>query len=547
MSKVAKGQGFSVTPHVGDGAVLLAFNLEKKLTTHLAGFTIQCHPPTGAPYFLKNRLNFQKGLTNRKKLASTDYVGSDQAPFQKFQWIHFPPQGPGVYQYIVYATYFKNGALKPGPKITVTVDLRRRAFSDLELGFTRAYISAQAYVDRYKNKDIRPYPKSMDFDTTPYQDQYQWLGAHARKLVFQFLDECLQDPLISVDVFAYDFDEPDIIRALCKMGSRVRVFQDDSALHTGSKALEPKTVATLKAAGVRVKLGHFDRFAHNKVMIQKKNGKATKVLTGSANFSVRGLYVQANSILVFNDPIVANLYEQAFEQAFTHPDQFKSSSIAARWYNLKRPQSFPLSLSFAPHPTPFTLHEISKAIESARSSVLFAVMQMGGQGKVLRDLENLGEREQIFSLGIIESTDQLRLFKPGIGHAEVASFDFLQGNLPGPFKPEWSGGVGEVIHHKFIVCDFNDRNPVVFCGSSNLAQGGETSNGDNLIAIYNREIATCYAVEAVRLFDHYRFRNLHEKSTTRFPLILKSTDEWVKPYYDPASIKFRERELFSRA
>ena len=39
-----------------------------------------------------------------------------------------------------------------------------------------------------------------------------------------------------------------------------------------------------------------------------------------------------------------------------------------------------------------------------------------------------------------------------------------------------------------------------------LAGGGEKSNGDNLLAIYDEDIATAFAIEAVRLIDHYHFR-----------------------------------------
>jgi phosphatidylserine/phosphatidylglycerophosphate/cardiolipin synthase-like enzyme len=55
-----------------------------------------------------------------------------------------------------------------------------------------------------------------------------------------------------------------------------------------------------------------------------------KVLTGSANFSIRSLYVQANSVLVFDNPKFAGLYEQAFEQAFRNEQKFSSSFIASR-------------------------------------------------------------------------------------------------------------------------------------------------------------------------------------------------------------------------
>ena len=45
------------------------------------------------------------------------------------------------------------------------------------------------------------------------------------------------------------------------------------------------------------------------MLIQKRGDTALKVLSGSANFSVRGLYVQSNNVFVFDDPATAALYE----------------------------------------------------------------------------------------------------------------------------------------------------------------------------------------------------------------------------------------------
>ena len=46
----------------------------------------------------------------------------------------------------------------------------------------------------------------------------------------------------------------------------------------------------------------------------------------------------------------------------------------------------------------------------------------------------------------------------------------------------------------------------VYCGSSNLALGGETQNGDNLLCIKDTDVATVFAIEAFRLTDHYNYR-----------------------------------------
>jgi hypothetical protein len=549
MGEFYKSEGLAVTAYDGDGVILLAFDIDEDKTQNLAGFAVKAVTPDKGPYksneyWLKNRLNFNRGLSKETMLTPDKWTDSNKAPFQTFHWVHFPGAGSGRYTYAVYACYFtENGDVDLGPSVQVDADLSRRAFSNLDVGFTRGYISSQAYADRFENAEIRPKVKSIDFDTAPYEAQYKWLGAHAREMVFEFLKECSDDVSISVDVFSYDFDEPDIVRELAAMGSRVRVFQDDSKSHTGTGDLEPKAIDILGKAGAKVKTGHFGRFAHNKVMIQKKNGKATKVLTGSANFSLRGLYVQANSVLVFDDPVTAGLYEQAFEQAFNDEGGFRSSDIASRWFEATTNNSPQVSTSYAPHKTVFSLDTVAQAIESAKSSVFFAIMETSGKGPVMPALENLSDRENVLSLGTIEQESQLKLFKQG-KNSGVTSFSFLKKDVPKPFKAEWRGGAGQVIHHKFVVCDFNSDNPVVFCGSSNFASGGETENCDNLIEIRDANIANYYAIEAIRLFDNYRFRSLHENSTSNEPLELELTDKWVKPFYDPNDLKCQTRKLF---
>jgi hypothetical protein len=108
--------------------------------------------------------------------------------------------------------------------------------------------------------------------------------------------------------------------------------------------------------------------------------------------------------------------------------------------------------------------------------------------------------------------------------------------------------MGQVIHDKFVVVDFNGDNPVVFTGSSNLADGGEKANGDNLLAIRDRDIAIGYAVEGIRLVDHYHFRMMKQQAgsggiTLQGPGAAKKF--WWQPYYDKNDAKCQERLLFS--
>ena len=67
----------------------------------------------------------------------------------------------------------------------------------------------------------------------------------------------------------------------------------------------------------------------------------------------------------------------------------------------------------------------------------------------------------------------IKIYKPGDSNGMIVPFAYLKGKVPVPFQDEFSGGMGQVIHHKFIVVDFNGENPVVFTGLSNLASGGK--------------------------------------------------------------------------
>src|SRR5258708_16765852 len=102
-----------------------------------------------------------------------------------------------------------------------------------------------------------------------------------------------------------------------------------------------------------------------------------------------------------------------------------------------------------------------------------------------------------------KGTPGITLFSPGSDqHGEFATFSFLSKQVPQPFQAEFSGGMGQVIHDKFVVVDFNGDNPVVFTGSSNLADGGEQANRENLLAIRDRDVTSGYPETPLPLAAH---------------------------------------------
>lgn len=563
LSTLSVSDGLTVKAYSGDRCVLLSFNLPEYLVEHLAGFAVRRKGPSGKWAWLSNRLNFATRYTSSTTAAQRKWTPTNVAPLQKFWWVDFPPSDEvGEYTYEVSVMRFVSAdgkKLSTDQQAAVTTQVAPFRQGKIEMAFTRGYLSSQAYHDRFDNKAIRPKPKSIDYDTATYEKQYEWLGSHARKALFEFLDECRKEKSVTIDVFAYDLDEPDVIRTLESFGKRLRLVLDDAALHSGERALEPVAFARLQASagGEQVKRGNFGRYQHNKVILKRKNGKPVKVLAGSTNFSVNGLYVNANNILVFDDARVATLYANAFDLAFATDAKtapFVSSEVARQEWPIQGdglPQMF---FSFAPHKKPtFSLDRLLAELRKADSSIIFAVMGLNGTGDVLKELREAHKNPKIFSYGVTDDQPQedqpggVVYFKPDSRNGVLIKSGALTNLVPPPFAKEYQEGLAHKVHHKFVVVDFNESDPVLFTGSSNLAESGEQANGDNMIAIYDRAIVIAYAIEAIRLVDHYAFRAAISKATEVKPLRLKGDDEkWWKRYYDETSIKFRERLLFAR-
>jgi phosphatidylserine/phosphatidylglycerophosphate/cardiolipin synthase-like enzyme len=569
--------GLTVKAYRGDACVLFAMNLDQAQCTNFAGFAIARSLDGGKTFtYIPNRLSFDPakgvvaGTDPNTQLAQRET--SDIAPFQKFRWIDFPPDTVATpYTYKIDAKYFassaaaaKGGAqpLTTGASVTLTIALQGDIYPNFQIGFTRGYVSSQAFAEKYAGVTTMRESRSVTFKTldaipgtkpaATWRSMYKWLGGNARIVLNDFLTQCDTDKA-DYDVFAYDLDEPDFLKVLVRdaqAGRKIRMILDDAALHTKASAMEPAAAALLTKAGVTVKRGHFKRYAHDKCVIERDaSGGAVRVLTGSANFSVRGLYVQSNSIIRINDPAVAAMYGEAFDQAWTSMPAFPKSKIAVGWFDATGAGIPTFSVSFAPHTTgEVSLDRVAAAINNAKSSVLFAVMELEGGGTVMSELLNLQQRADIFSYGVTQTTTGLKYYKGGGANGLLVPFGYLKAHVPLPFRTEWNGGMGQVIHHKFVVIDFNTDTPQVFCGSSNLAEGGEEENGDNMLAISDPAIAALYAVEAIKLVDHYEFRAIEQTATSAAPMLLQGPSQpqpWWKTSFDPANIKNRERVLFS--
>lgn len=611
MTSVSNTKGkFLVRAYTGDAKTLLAFNLDKASTRDLAGFTIDCAPEGQPPYYLHNQLQFEKPGDHAQDPKEPPN-SSINAPIHKFRWIHVPGlvhQGlkpfMGKYTYTVTPRYFdgKRSLLPVDPSLSVSVDTDVAPFvkGNLRLGFARGFTQSQAFVHHFGKKAlIRPKTKELLFDTFQvsganaqgakytFANEYEWLGFTARERIFELLNEVLQDAALHLDVFAYDLNEPDLLKILLQLANqgRVRVILDNASLHhnaKGSKAEDQfeKEFTKVKKGNAAILRGKFGRYAHDKVFITSNAQGPLKVLTGSTNFSLTGIYVNSNHVLVFDDKEVAEVYSNVFDESWSdHLSRaaFQKSSLATGVFTLASPAVSPTSITFSPHSAADAakvLDGVVKRIaaEGAKKtggSVLFAVMEIdNGTSPVYQALNDIHQNQSIFSFGISDNPKGICLYKPGAKTGLLVSGKPAGTVLPPPFDQVPGVGLGHQVHHKFVVCGFNRADAMVYCGSSNLARGGEEANGDNLLAIHDSDVATVFAIEALGLVDHFNFldkcatggkgskASQKKDAKLKKPPIspkhaavfagwfLSTSDRWVKPYFDPKDLKCADRILF---
>jgi hypothetical protein len=598
MADVSSSNGtFSLKAYRGDAKTLLAFNLPLGKSKNLAGFSMR-YQANGQAYYIHNQLQF-KTPGDHAQDPKEPPNSSVNAPIHKFRWVHVPGsvhQGLkpffGQYKYTVTPRYFDQNRsmlpLDPNLSASVTINVSPFEKGKLALGFTRGFTQSQAFVHHFgKNALIRPKGKQLIFetsqqsganangDTYTFADEYEWLGFTARERIFAVLNEVLKDKSLRLDVFAYDLNEPDFMDALLKLAKegRVRIILDNAGLHHNAKAPKPedqfeRLFTKGEKSGAGILRGKSGSFAHDKVLIVSNKTAATKVLTGSTNFSVTGLYVNSNHVLVFDDAKVAGTYAEVFEEAWNddaNRAKFQKSKWSTQVFEFK---SQSMSITFAPHAADTVagiLGGIAKRIKQeggkGKGNVLFAVMALDiSTSPVLTALTELHADESIFSFGISDSTKGIRLYQPGKKAGVLVTGKPASTMLPPPFDQVPGVGLGHQVHHKFVVCGFDRDDAVVYCGSSNLNDGGEEKNGDNLLEIHDRDIATVFAIEALGLVDHFNFLDGYaggakgkKKKPAASPQdaaaavgwFLATTDKWAAPYYDQNDLHFSDRLLFA--
>ena len=229
------------------------------------------------------------------------------------------------------------------------------------------------------------------------------------------------------------------------------------------------------------------------------------------------------------------------------------------WIDANNPLSAdaPLVVGFSPRSGDVDIDLFASEIGRAHRDVLFCT------AFDLDDrLENalLGApHDSILRLGLENTRSKITGFHRD-RTADFSAAAFLSKCLQGFLKESTKGQKGNhLIHTKLIVIDFTSDAPTVISGSHNLSESASSGNDENyLIVRGNADVADCYGVELMRLYDHYRFRwhATHkgdaaeagpEDPCPRPAGTLCPDDRWTKPYFEDGSLEALDRLRFSGA
>jgi PLD-like domain len=488
---------FTLKAYRGEGMTLLAMNWRPgKPTKDFVGFAIEYKEPGGTQFYpLKNRLSFLENDGN----VNPNILSTRLSPIQKWRWIHFPFDAnlPGEFVYRVTPVFMSvTGELTYGDHQEVAIVLKSETYpGKLNVAFTRGFVSSQAFVDDFGSGGgvatlLPPVAKDglIFKPTNPNEARaLDWMGFEARLDILALLDQAVKDKSAQVRVTAYDFNEPEIVSRLLKLGRRLRVIIDDSGAHgvAGSAEDQAEQMLIATAGAGNVQRQHMGDLQHNKT-IAVKGTTVKAAVCGSTNLSWRGFFVQNNNAIILQGAKPVELFFSAFDNLWANqnnPAGF-GATASANWNDLSLP-GIQAKIAFSPHsPANALLAGIASDIGKTTSSLFYSLAFLyETPGPILKAIEKVTGNASRFVYGISDkSVGGLDVQLPN-GNPPIAYPVNLLTNVPEP-------------------------------GSYNFSSKADLANAENLLLIQDRRVAVSYMIEGVVMFDHYQWRDALAKATT---------------------------------
>ena len=317
-------------------------------------------------------------------------------------------------------------------------------------------------------------------------------------------------------------DDPDIIRALTELGEKLSLVLEarSQISRTKSAAAQSAIRQQLMKAGVNLfpRLVSRRRTSGNNFMVLcDELGTPGQVWVGSGDWTKDAFCANENSVVVVESATLARAFLDRWESLRQAGNEITPKLLRAN----SRPaqiQAAKASITLWNTPTKGEpeLRDAARLVRGAREGVLFLMRNAGTQTGLLKEILQLGS-EELFIQGISVSAS---------GNITVHD----------PRGKEWQfHGAKQIrlIGATVVLIDPFGPHPVVITGSHDLSSRNSAKNDASLLIIENAAgLAAEFAVQIVRLFDHYRFHAMVSKTQDAHPSALDSHDTWQQAYFE---------------
>ena len=289
------------------------------------------------------------------------------------------------------------------------------------------------------------------------------------------IDQPLADGIdsakLSVDIAMYSFSLNSIRDALLRAhdrGVQVRVVAE-------SENMERSDPQRLMDAGIPMLGDRREGLMHNKFVVID----GSEVWVGGMNYTDSGAYEDNNVMMRIHSLKMAENFTKEFEEMFVD-DRFGDNILAETPNPRVTMDGTPLDVYFSPDDGVQAI--LLDILGDAQESIYFMAFSFTADelGEVIRERAQDG----VTVAGVMDE-DQVK-------SNQGTEFDsFRQAGL----DVYIDGNPGQ-MHHKIMIVDES----IVIVGSYNFTNSAETRNDENLLVIYNEEIAAQFIEEFQRVY-----------------------------------------------
>jgi phosphatidylserine/phosphatidylglycerophosphate/cardiolipin synthase-like enzyme len=287
------------------------------------------------------------------------------------------------------------------------------------------------------------------------------------------LVQAIDETRLSIDVAAYSITLNSVRNALLRAHDRgvtVRIVME-------STNMDRSDVQRLLEAGIPIVGDNRQGLMHNKFVVLDRS----EVWLGSMNFTDSGTYDDNNNMVRIRSTRIAENYSVEFNEMFERnlfgPDVLARTPNPDIMLDGTRVETY-----FSPDD--HVLNALYSLLSASEESIYFLAFSFTSNelGAIVREKAGAG-------LDVKGVMDEEQI-KSNTG----TEFDpFRQAGLDVRID-----GLDGQMHHKFFIVDES----IVVIGSYNFSRAAEERNDENILIVYNPQIAEFYLQEFHRVFDH---------------------------------------------